>query len=91
MSLPPSYNLGVEIFKTNKQTNYMCICVFKSDKAGGQCVWRVLGSVRHAQQVHCVGGTAGGFHFQTKTETLLTESVSLFKKLLSSGLFTYTI
>lgn len=36
MSLAPSYNLDVEIFKKNKQTNYMCICVFKSDKAGGQ-------------------------------------------------------
>ena len=69
----------------------MCICVFKRDKASGQCIWRVVGGVWHAQQVHCVGGTAGGFHFQTKTETLFTESVSLLKKLLSAGLFTYTI
>lgn len=69
----------------------MCICVYKSGNVGGQCVWKGAGGVRHAQQVHCVGGTAGGFHFQTKTEALLTESVNLFKTLLSTGLFTYTI
>lgn len=88
MSLAPSYNLDVEIFK---KKNCMCICVYKSDNAGGQCVWKVAGDVQHAQQVHCMGGIAGGFHFQTKTETLFTESVNLFKKLLSTGLFTYTI
>ena len=62
----------------------MCICVFKSDKAGGQCVWRAVGGVRRAQRVPCVGGMAGGFRLQT-------ESVILLKKLLSTGLFTYTI
>lgn len=46
MSLAPSYNLDVEIFKKKKtNTNYMCICVFKRDKASGQCIWRVVGGV----------------------------------------------
>lgn len=88
MSLAPSYNVDVEIFK--KQTICVYVCT-KSDNAGGQCVWMVFGDVQRAQQVHCVGGIAGGFHSQTKTETLFTESVNLFKKLLSTGLFTYTI
>lgn len=90
MSLAPSYNLDVEIFKKNKHKLYVYMCVQK-----WQRWWPMrlegAGGVQHAQQVHCVGGTAGGFHFQTKTEALLTESVNLFKTLLSTGLFTYTI
>lgn len=52
MSLAPSYDLDVEIFKKKKKNpQILCVYVCTSDKAGGRCVWKAVGRVWHAQQL----------------------------------------